>query len=247
MLAYLEARTMTADNSLRLSLDKKAAGAFISPNELRGIIVDTWIRALDAYLEDGVLSESEENALVTHAKTLGISNEDLRSRDVFTKVAMGRAIRNVMNASVPDFIPPISIPIPFNFQKSEKTLWFFSDINYAEEVTSREYVGGSRGASIRVMKGVHYRIGASRGHIESRSQMQIVDNGMLAVTTKHIYFAGKTKGFRIPYEKIVSFQPFLDAIGIIKEAARPKMQIFMTREGWFIYNLIVNAAQIEWK
>ncbi|MBC7338050.1 MAG: hypothetical protein H5U01_17505 [Clostridia bacterium] len=31
------------------------------------------------------------------------------------------------------------------------------------------------------------------------------DTGILAVTTKHLYFQGRTKGFRVRLDKVVSF------------------------------------------
>ena len=71
-----------------------------------------------------------------------------------------------------------------------------------------------------------------------------VDNGMVAVTDKHIYFAGSKKSFRIKYEKIVSFTPYSDGIGIQRDAQTAKPQIFVTGEGWFTNNLIQNLAKL---
>lgn len=115
-------------------------------------------------------------------------------------------------------------------------------LNY-EEKTRRSFVGRSEGVSVRVMRGVYYRIGGFRGHPVETSQMERVDSGVLGVTTKHLYFASARKSFRIPYAKIVTFTPYSDGIGVCRDAATARPQVFVTGEGWFIYNLAKNLAQ----
>lgn len=68
--------------------------------------------------------------------------------------------------------------------------------------------------SIRITKGVYYRTGGFKGYPVEKEETIHVDKGILAVTTKHIYFYGPNKSFRIPYSKIVSFTPYSDGIGI---------------------------------
>ena len=36
------------------------------------------------------------------------------------------------------------------------------------------------------------------------------DTGLLGFTTKHLYFSGAKKKFRVRYDKIVDFEPFSD-------------------------------------
>lgn len=67
---------------------------------------------------------------------------------------------------------------------------------------------------------------------------------MLGLTTKHIYFAGPKKRFRVRYDRIVSFEPYQDGIGIMREAQTAKPQSFITGDGWFVYNLATNLAQM---
>ena len=65
----------------------------------------------------------------------------------------------------------------------------------------------------------------------------------MLITNKHIYFAGE-KAFRVKYDKIVSFQPFEDGIGIQKDGVTAKPQVFKNIDGWFAYNLVTNLSQI---
>ena len=97
--------------------------------------------------------------------------------------------------------------------------------------------------SIRVMKGLYYRTGTFKGRPVEHTSKQHVDSGLLGITTKHIYFSGGRKSFRVPYRKIVSFKPYEDGLGIHRDAASAKPQIFVTGEGWFIYNLVVNLSK----
>ena len=65
----------------------------------------------------------------------------------------------------------------------------------------------------------------------------------MGVTSKHIYFHGARKRFRVRYDRIVSFEPYRDGIGIMRDAQTAKPQTFQTGDGWFIYNLVTNLAQ----
>lgn len=90
---------------------------------------------------------------------------------------------------------------------------------------------------------VYYRVGQSKGYTQETARTEQVDTGMLGITTEHVYFAGQKQSFRIPYKKIVSFTPYSDGIGICKDGVKAKPQTFVTGEGWFIYNLVMNLSQ----
>ena len=75
-----------------------------------------------------------------------------------------------------------------------------------------------------------------------RTERVHVDTGLVAVTTKQIYFSGADTAFRIPYPKIVSFEPFSNGLGILKDGASAKPQVFVTHDGWFTYNLVTKPG-----
>ena len=148
-----------------------------------------------------------------------------------------------MNGVIPSHVA-VSGALPFNFQKGEQLVWLFNGVNYLEDKTRREYVGGSRGVSVRVVKGVYYRVGAYQGHSISHTERTVVDTGLLAITNKSLYFGGSQKSFRIAFPKIVSFQPYSDGIAIMRDSANAKAQVFVTGDGWFTHNLLANLAQL---
>ena len=43
---------------------------------------------------------------------------------------------------------------------------------------------------------------------------------------------------------IVSFEPYSDGLGVMRDAQMAKPQTFITGDGWFVYNLVVNLAQM---
>ncbi len=123
-------------------------------------------------------------------------------------------------------------------------MWVFQNVDYYEEKIRTRYVGGFQGVSIRIAKGLYYRTSAFKGERVQTSQTIHADIGLLGVTNKHIYFEGPSKRFRINYNKIVSFEPFSDGIGVQRDAQTAKPQSFSTGDGWFTYNLITNLAQM---
>ena len=120
----------------------------------------------------------------------------------------------------------------------------FEDVKYHEHKKRTEYVGGSRGVSFRVAKGVYYRTGAFKGRrVETMEQVH-VDSGLLGMTSKHLYFVGEHKRFRIRFDKIISFEPLKDGISVQRDAMTATPQTFITGDGWFTYNLVANLAQM---
>ena len=63
-------------------------------------------------------------------------------------------------------------------------------------------------------------------------------------TTKHLYFSGPKKKFRVRYDRIVDFEPFDDGFGLMRDAQTAKPQSFRAEDGWFAFNLATNLAQM---
>ena len=130
--------------------------------------------------------------------------------------------------------------LPFNLMKSEELVWVMDGVGYMEQVTRREFRGSSMGVGFRVAKGVYVRPSTFRGRSVESSSMERTDTGMLGITTKHLYFRGSQKSFRVRLEKIVSFDPYADGVGIMRDTARAKPEVFRMGAGasWFTVNVI---------
>src|SRR5207253_5814948 len=81
------------------------------------------------------------------------------------------------------------------------------------------------GLSVRVANGLYYRFGGMRGHAVESTSLHEVDYGDFLMTTRGIYFSGMEKGinFRLPYNQIIRFQPYSDAVGICRNGGREQI------------------------
>ena len=214
----------------------------LSAEDRREVLAQAWEEAVDGALEDGLVSLEEEAALVRYLRRFELSAADVNDRGAHANMVKAGMIREVAQGVVPRRLQHDG-PVPFNLMKSEQLVWLIEDVDYHEVVTRRERRGTSHGLSIRVAKGLYYRPGMFRSQYHEWEETLHVDSGLLGVTTKHVYFHGSRKRFRIRYDRIVSFDPFEDGFGVMREAQTAKPQSFRTGDGWFIYNLVTNLAR----
>ena len=152
-------------------------------------------------------------------------------------------IRDVAQGIIPQR-QNIQGQVPFNLMKSEKLVWVIQGVDYLETATRRERRGTSHGLSIRIARGVYYRPSSFRSRPVEWEETIHADTGLMGLTTKHIYFTGPKKKFRVRYDRIVTFEPYSDGLGIMRDAQTAKPQTFVTGDGWFVYNLAVNLSQV---
>ena len=100
--------------------------------------------------------------------------------------------------------------VPFNLMKSEQLVWVIQGMDYLETLVRRERRGTSHGISVRVARGLYYRPSAFRSRPIEWEETVHADTGLLGLTTKHLYYAGSRKKFRVRYDRIVSVDPYDD-------------------------------------
>lgn len=228
---------------LERSIKEIAQNSFIDSGLLIKLVVSGWESAVELAFDDGLLSEQKETVLNELKEYFDLSEQSLDRAGSYSKMVKGAILRDITNGKLPEQVE-VSGNLPFNLQKAEKIIWLFQDVKYYEEKSRTKYVGGSKGVSFRIAKGVYYRTGGFKGERVKTSETIHADTGFLGVTNKHMYFSGPSKKFRIAFNKIVAFEPFSDGIGVQRDAQTAKPQIFETGDGWFTYNLIANLAQM---
>ena len=226
-----------------VSLSDTLVEAGLVGEQAREVLVRGWETAVQGALEDGVISEDEEAALSRYLDYFGIEQAQADRSGALNTLAQAGAIRDVTEGTIPQR-QNIQSRVPFNLMKSEKLVWMFQNVAYLEDVTRREMHGSSRGLTIRVARGIYYRPSTFKSRIVEWDETVRLDTGLMGLTTKHIYFAGDTKRFRVRYDRIVAFEPYSDGIGIMREAQTAKPQTFITNDGWFTYNMATNLAQM---
>ena len=101
----------------------------------------------------------------------------------------------------------------------------------------------SHGVSIRVARGLYHRPSTFRSRPIEWEETVHTDTDLLGLTTKHLYFAGARKKFRVRYDKIMSFEPYSDSLGIMRDAQTAKPQTFRTGDGWSNCHLADNLVR----
>ena len=228
------------ENETRSLIRELQLQGHVTEQELEAAVGEGIASAVDHFLNDNVLSEQEESSIDKYLKVLPISGEALSDLGLSQKLVKASIIRSISQGQVPDPKFTIDGNLPFLFQKSEKLIWVFQDVDYLEQRTRMEYQGGSQGVSIRITKGVYYRTGAFKGRRVEVEELKNIGTGIVALTSKHIYFGGSQTSFKVPYSKIVALNTYSDGIQIQKDGVRSKPQIFQGLDGWFASNIITN-------
>jgi len=211
--------------------------------EVTPILLAAWDKAAEDSLSDNLLTKEEENRLTDLAEFFGADTRMLSKRPAFIKLVKAAVIRDLCEGKLPTQVE-ISGNIPLAIQKGEQVIWIFNGVKYYESKTRTHYVGSSQGVSVRLMKGVYYRVGGFRGEPVQTTSMVHIDTGSLIVTNKHLAFIGPQKSIRLKHDKIISHTPYSNGIGVCRDATAAKPQVFITDDGWFTYNVIVNAAHL---
>ena len=236
------ALAVTEGDSHLQDLAKSLGESAIPPKDRPRVLVSGWEEAVNGALDDGILPIDEEIALIRYLDHFSLSAGDVNTNGGHTKLVKAAVIREAAEGLVPQRLN-VTGEVPFNLMKSEQLVWIIEDVDYREVVTKRQRRGSSQGVSVRVAKGLYYSPRTFSSQIHEWEETVHVDTGMLGVTSKHIYFHGTRKRFRIRYDKIVSFEPYSDGFEIMRDALSAKPQSFRTGDGWFIYNLVTNLAQ----
>ncbi|MFZ2587058.1 MAG: hypothetical protein WAZ18_02875 [Alphaproteobacteria bacterium] len=175
--------------------------------------------------------EAELNNLVQFFK---LSPQDIAStRDEFEKLKFLGQLNS-------GNLPRINL-LNVILQKSEIAFWQTPSIWKEERVVRRGYVGGSRGISLRIVKGVNYRIGSSKGQLVSETDIVQITTGSFIVTSKRLIFTGQSQSFQIPYNKIINMQFFSDGLTIQPTTGKTKF-IQIDPKDADIAELLINRA-----
>jgi len=226
--------------SLKANIDKSANDCFIKHEELEFLCTSAFDNAVARFLDDGILTTVEEEKLSRFQGQLNLSQEVLDKNGFYLKVVRAAILRDLTEGIIPDSRIAIDGHLPFMLHKDEKLLWIFQGVKFYEQRTNTQYQGGYAGVSLRVAKGVYYRTGGFKGNPAKTDEMKYIDTGIFGLTNKHVYFASSTKNIRIPLAKIITINPYEDAVGLQKDGTTARPQVFKNIDGWFVFNAISN-------
>lgn len=216
----------------------------ISKAETNELFTTAFDKAVESFLEDGIISKDEEEKIIKFKDHFNLDQDILDKNGSLQKIAKSLILRDVFEGNTPKNRMNIEGTLPFLFQKDEVLIWLFQGAEYYELRNRTTYQGGSQGVSVKIMKGVYYRTSSFKGNPVITQQITPIGIGMLALTNKNIYFAATAKTIKIPYNKLISITPYSDGISLQKDGASAKPQIFKNIDSWFAYNLISNINNL---
>ncbi len=95
------------------------------------------------------------------------------------------------------------------------------------------YSPGSRGVSLRIAKGVSYRVGAHRGHAITEVQMLRTSEGELLITNQRLFLLPSpgNKPLNLPLKDLLSYHSYSDGMEVYK-SGREKPYFIQVWNGW---------------
>lgn len=186
-------------------LDRKKIEYGLIDVDINGMRVNSYAAAFTAIKQDRQVTKEEEQELEKIQKYLGITDGEIQSNK--KELARLRLLYEIQQGNIPTVAVTNLV-----MQKDEKAYWSEPAILAEEKIINRSYVGGSRGVSLRVMKGVSYRIGSYRGHVVNETGVVAVSNGALVITSKRFIFQGDKKSFAVNLNKILDIKVFSNGI-----------------------------------
>lgn len=214
--------------------------SYIDKKSFDNILCSTFDEAIESYLNDGIIDSAEEQTIARFIQYSGLSQMSLNANKSLEKFLQAKVLRDIISGNTPTPQITITGDFPFLLSKSERLVWLFRNITLYQQKIKREYVGRSRGISVRIMKGVYYRTGGFKGHPIETTIMQRISCGSVCLTDKHIYFSSPEKSLKIPYSKILSIESYSNGIGLQKDGASDKPIFLEGINSWFTYNVVAN-------
>lgn len=107
-----------------------------------------------------------------------------------------------------------------------------------------QWVGGSQGVSFKLVKGVRYRVGATRGHVvQGEERPVVIDTGTGVVTNQRMVFIGAQRSTEWAYSKLLGFSLEQDGAAVFNVSNRQKASGFAYQPQFdHIVDAVVSAA-----
>jgi hypothetical protein len=232
-------------NQLYRKVCQDAAQNFISADECDDIVRRGFGSMIRAVLADGNLTEAQDKHIEELLRAFGVSLDQLGAHG--TALIDARTKAHVLRALDAGQIGPVKIDGPFapRLDAGEHALWAFKEARYLTMRSRTQYVGFSSGVSVRIMRGVYYRVGTFRGEPLRTEYLNTEDNGTLAIATQNVYFVGARKALKIPLIKVASAQLYTDGIEILQYGASAKPSIFLIDDAPFAATLLARLDALK--
>lgn len=205
--ARLAKATPDEARSMATTLASDASLQVLSEKDRRQLQDQAFRAYAETVLADDHLTVDEEDAFGVVSDALQIPEQALtqagQHRDIFTRLVVAQLNDGRLN----------ELSSPRLIAKAGEKVHAETGAALLKEVTIRQFQGGSRGVSFRVVKGVRYHVGSFKGQsVAVGTEMQIQDVGALSVTSNRVVFLGEKKTLEFQYAKLVGLEVFNDGL-----------------------------------
>ena len=193
------------------------ASSFGLPNDrvkdiYKGQVLKLLQWTCDQMVADRRVTDSEEAQLKAMAENLGVSlTHDSQTQALYDRF---RLLAKIDGGQLPTISPGLTL------QRGETchASLVCTQNEIRKQTQSYRYSGPT--ASIKIVKGLRWRIGQVSVQRITRDVMTQLDSGTLYVTNKRLLFDGAQKSTSIALKKIIRFTVFSDGIKIEKDTGK---------------------------
>ncbi len=227
------------NSSSKVSLQDRLAelhSAYITPEQIEAGIKDGLASCIDMALEDHILTDAEILATHNVIKQSGLATDIFREQ--LFKLKKAHTLREVQAGRPQNAYQKTDMGLLL--KKDEGVLWAFEAILHVLR-TKTQYAGRTQGASVRVMKGVYYRIGGNKGEAIRTDYLDQEGNGTLTITNKNVYFVSDRRSLTLSLNQIMSVDLYADAIRISVNKPNSRPMFFSVNDPSYAAMLICNS------
>jgi hypothetical protein len=116
-------------------------------------------------------------------------------------------------------------PPGINLQAGEAVYGCLPGTTLMEPHSVRTHRAGSNGVSIRVAKGLSFRLGGIAGRSESHEELRSLDVGPLILTSERLIFIGSLRTKNISLADLLGLEAFTDALRV-SQVGKSKPEIY---------------------
>jgi hypothetical protein len=211
--------------------------------DVRPLIFKGFEAAIENQIAETPLFKEQENQIDAYVQHFQLSQDEMNANDKWRQAIKALMIGELVDNKLPERVNIVG-DLPILFQDDETIVWLFQEVEYYKVQSKSRRVGNYSGWSGRILKGLYYKWGSYQSESVKSMEIDHIDTGFLAFTQKQIYFHGNYKGFKLPYSQILAIEPYSDGVKIQKTHANAYPISFITNEGWFTYNLLINLHRM---
>jgi zinc-ribbon domain len=158
-----------------------------------------WIR-----IGNGGVSDQEQQKI--DAKNKAIELQKIKAQE---QTDLNQFLTGLQNGSINI---TTSDPSPVILKKDEHLSMVMNNISMQEPRAVRQTRAAYGGPTIRVAKGVSFRMGGAAARSESHEEIKVIDQGSLILTNKRMVFIGSKRTTNIDLKKIMAITAYRDGI-----------------------------------